>query len=184
MLLNIEPLVNFFKISSLSFLCVSHFNFCYLCVHCFLFLLLASFNTLLLLQVRSLLSFSSFEMLEVSHTSKYVSIYLFIHQTAWVPNMSQALCKPPWGKVWFLLSGCNQYRRRTDPKEMPLIHCAQSCLLLHVCPMECSPHVTEEPGGYSPWGRKELDTTKQLTHTWCNKGAITIIVIILQYINV
>ena len=51
-----------------------------------------------------------------------------------------------------------------DPKEMPLIHCAQSCLLL--CgPMECSPHVTEEPGGYSPWGCKELDTTKQLTHT-------------------
>ena len=24
---------------------------------------------------------------------------------------------------------------------------------------------TEEPGSYSPWSRKELDTTKQLTHT-------------------
>ena len=22
----------------------------------------------------------------------------------------------------------------------------------------------EDPGGYSPWGRKELDTTEQLTH--------------------
>ena len=24
---------------------------------------------------------------------------------------------------------------------------------------------TGEPGGYSPWGRKKLDTTEQLTHT-------------------
>ena len=24
---------------------------------------------------------------------------------------------------------------------------------------------TEEPGGYSPWGRKESDTTERLTHT-------------------
>ena len=24
---------------------------------------------------------------------------------------------------------------------------------------------TEEPGGYSPWGRKEMDTTERLTHT-------------------
>ena len=24
---------------------------------------------------------------------------------------------------------------------------------------------TEEPGSYSPWGRKESDTTEQLTHT-------------------
>ena len=24
---------------------------------------------------------------------------------------------------------------------------------------------TEESGGHSPWGRKELDTTEQLTHT-------------------
>ena len=24
---------------------------------------------------------------------------------------------------------------------------------------------TEETGGYSPWGHKELDTTEQLTHT-------------------
>ena len=24
---------------------------------------------------------------------------------------------------------------------------------------------TEEPGGYSPWGRKKSDTTEQLTHT-------------------
>ena len=25
---------------------------------------------------------------------------------------------------------------------------------------------TEEPGGYSPWGSKELDTTEQLTHAY------------------
>ena len=29
---------------------------------------------------------------------------------------------------------------------------------------------TEEPGGYSPWGCKESDTTEQRTHTQEGKG--------------
>ena len=30
---------------------------------------------------------------------------------------------------------------------------------------------TEEPGGYSPWGRKEWDTTEQLdTHSFLTRG--------------
>ena len=31
---------------------------------------------------------------------------------------------------------------------------------------------TEEPGGYSPWGGKQLDTTEQLTHTQSDKLGI------------
>ena len=29
---------------------------------------------------------------------------------------------------------------------------------------------TEETGGCGPWGRNELDTTEQLTHTDCSSG--------------
>ena len=38
---------------------------------------------------------------------------------------------------------------------------------------------TEEPAGYNPWVRKELDTTKQLTHTHRNPEVDDIIICIL-----
>ena len=34
---------------------------------------------------------------------------------------------------------------------------------------------TEEPGGYSPWGRKELDTTEHArAHSLCLTGVLTL----------
>ena len=137
MLLNIEPLLNFFKISSLLSL---------LCVCLILIFVPFVFTVFFFFFLHPLTPSCSFRYvhgflspaLRCNKSLIPVSIYLFIHQTVWVPNMSQALCKPLWTKVWFLLSGCIQYRRRTDPKEMSLFHCAQSCLILWG-PMECSP---------------------------------------------
>ena len=44
-----------------------------------------------------------------------------------------------------------------DPLEKGMVH--HSSILAWEIPK------TEKPGGYSPWGPKELDTTEQITHT-------------------
>ena len=51
-----------------------------------------------------------------------------------------------------------QSLRREDPLEKDMA--TPSSVLVWRIPW------TEEPGPYSPWGRKESDTTEQLTYTY------------------